>query len=100
MENNDYIGGNYISTMNLSTTLPQLLPSFENTDIALFFDAANMWGVDYNSTIDKSEIRSAFGVAIDFLTPAGPLNFSLSQPITKSSTDITETFRFNIGTTF
>ena len=99
-ENNDYIGGNYISTINLSTTLPQILPTFQNTDIALFLDAANMWGVDYNSSIDKNEIRSSFGLAIDLLTPAGPLNFSLSQPITKSSTDETETFRFNLGTTF
>jgi outer membrane protein insertion porin family len=30
----------------------------------------------------------------------GPLNFSLSQPLTKSATDITESFRFNLGTTF
>ena len=100
MENNDYIGGNYISTINVSTTLPQALPSFQNTDISLFLDAANMWGVDYNKSIDNSKVRSSFGVAIDLLTPAGPLNFSLSQPITKSKTDITERFRFNLGTTF
>jgi len=100
MENNDYIGGNYISTMNLSTSLPKVLPSFQNTDISLFFDAANMWGVDYNSSIDNSEIRSSVGLAIDFFTPIGPLNFSLAQPITKSPTDKTETFRFNLGTTF
>ena len=37
---------------------------------------------------------------MDVTTPVGPLNFSLSQPITKSSTDKTETFRFNLGTTF
>ena len=100
MENGDYIGGNYISTINLSTSLPQILPTFQNTDISIFFDAANMWGVDYNSAIDNSKIRSSFGLAIDLLTPAGPLNFSISQPITKSSTDITELFRFNLGTTF
>ena len=100
MENNDYIGGNYISTINVSTTLPQALPSFQNTDISLFLDAANMWGVDYNKSIDNSKVRSSFGIAIDLLTPAGPLNFSLSQPITKSKTDITERFRFNLGTTF
>jgi outer membrane protein insertion porin family len=40
------------------------------------------------------------GVAVDLLTPIGPLNFSLAQPITKSSSDKTETFRFNLGTTF
>jgi outer membrane protein insertion porin family len=101
VENNDFIGGNYVSTFNLSTTLPQLLPSFQNTDISVFFDAANIWGVDYNSSLDdNSKIRSATGVALDLMTPIGPLNFSLSQPISKASTDVTESFRFNLGTTF
>ena len=49
---------------------------------------------------DNNKIRSSTGVAMDILTPIGPLNFSLSQPITKSSTDKTEGFRFNLGTTF
>jgi len=49
---------------------------------------------------DNNKIRSSTGVAMDLLTPIGPLNFSLSQPITKSSTDKTESFRFNLGTTF
>ena len=101
IENNDYIGGNYISAVNFSTTLPQILPSFQNTDFSFFVDAANVWGVDYNSAIDdNTKIRSATGFAMDILTPVGPLNFSLSQPITKNSTDKTESFRFNLGTTF
>ena len=101
IENNDFIGGNYVSTFNLSSTLPQLLPSFQNTDISIFFDAANIWGVDYNSNLDDNQkIRSAAGVALDLMTPIGPLNFSLSQAISKTSTDVTESFRFNLGTTF
>ena len=44
--------------------------------------------------------RSSVGVGVDWLTPIGPLNFTFAQPITKESSDITETFRFNIGTTF
>lgn len=101
VENNDYIGGNYISALNFSATLPQLLPSFQNLDFSLFVDAGNVWGVDYNSAIDdNNKIRSSAGMAMDLLTPIGPLNFSLSQPITKSSTDKTESFRFNLGTTF
>ena len=101
IENNDYIGGNYISALNFSATLPKLLPSFQNIDFSLFVDAANVWGVDYNSDIDdNNKIRSSAGIAVDLLTPIGPLNFALSQPITKSSTDKTESFRFNLGTTF
>ena len=100
-DNGDYVGGNYISSVNFNATLPKLLPDFQNTDFSFFVDAANAWGVDYDSEInDSNKIRSSTGVAIDILTPIGPLNFSLSQPITKKSTDETETFRFNLGTTF
>ena len=100
-KNNNYVGGNYISAVNLSTTLPQVLPSFQNTDVSLFLDAANIWGVDYDASLDdKSKIRSSMGIAVDLLTPIGPLNFSLAQPLTKNSSDKTESFRFNLGTTF
>ena len=97
----DYIGGNYAASINLATTLPQIMPNFQNTNFSIFFDAANIWGIDYNSSLsDNSKIRSSVGIAVDFFTPIGPLNFSLSEPITKGSNDITESFRFNIGTTF
>ena len=101
IEKNDYIGGNYMSAVNFNATLPNLLPTFQNTDVSFFIDAANVWGIDYDSSIDDaSKIRSATGVAVDVFTPIGPLNFSISAPITKNSTDTTETFRFNLGTTF
>ena len=101
VQNNDFIGGNYISSVNFTATLPKFLPSFQNMDFLFFVDAANVWGVDYDSSIDdNSKIRSSTGIAMDVSTPIGPLNFSLSQPITKSSTDKTESFRFNLGTTF
>ena len=97
----DFIGGNYVSTINVATTLPQILPSLQNTDFSLFFDAANIWGIDYNSTLaDDSKIRSSIGIAVNFFTPVGPLNFSLSEPISKGKNDIIESFRFNLGTTF
>ena len=97
----DYIGGNYAASINLATTLPKIMPNLQNTNFSVFFDAANIWGIDYNSSLsDNSKIRSSVGIAVDFFTPIGPLNFSLSEPITKGSNDITESFRFNIGTTF
>ena len=66
----------------------------------MFFDAGNVWGVDYNSSLDSSKIRSSTGLSIDWFTPIGPLSFSFSEAITKASTDKPESFRFNIGTTF
>ena len=101
VENTDYIGGNYVGAINLSTTLPGILPTVENIDFSYFIDIANVWGVDYNSSLDDSfKIRSSTGVGLDVLTPVGPLSFSLSKPITKQSSDKTEGFRFNLGTSF
>ena len=100
-DGDDYIGGNFATSFNVNTTLPQLFEQNQNIDFLFFFDAANLWGVDYNSSLnDSNEIRSSAGIAVDWITPVGPLNFSLSQPITKANSDKTETFRFNLGTTF
>ena len=99
-DGSDFIGGNYVSSINATTTVPMFLENLQTVDIVLFADAANIWGVDYDSSLDKNAIRSSVGVALDWLTPVGPLSFSLAQPITKEATDIEETFRFNIGTSF
>ena len=97
----DFVGGNYMAAFNTSITLPYLFESFENIDFSLFYDAANVWHADYSRFVDQgNSIRSAAGVAVDVVTPIGPLSFSLTQPITKASGDVTESFRFNLGTTF
>jgi len=100
-DGDDFIGGNYVTALNLSTNLPGIMSTVDILDFNYFIDIANVWGVDYDSAIDDSNtIRSATGLGIDLLTPVGPLNFSFSQPISKKSSDKTETFRFNLGTTF
>ena len=99
-DQDDFIGGNYITTINATTTVPRILENIQNVDLVMFADAGNVWGVDYDDSLDNSEIRSSVGVGLDWLTPVGPLSFSFAQPISKQNSDITETFRFNIGTTF
>ena len=97
----DFIGGNYVSSLNFSSTIPQILPNLQEIDFLVFFDAANVWGVDYSSSLDDgSKIRSSIGIGIDWFTVVGPINFTFAEALSKSDTDITETFRFNIGTTF
>ena len=100
VDGNDFIGGNFVSAINLSSTIPQILENSQNIDVAVFFDAANVWGVDYDSSLDNSKIRSSIGLGIDWFTLIGPLNFSFALPISKEDTDKTESFRFNIGTSF
>ena len=101
VDNNDYIGGNYVATLNLSTNIPGLFYQNRNFDFNYFIDFANVWGVDYNRSLDrKLKIRSSTGIGLNVLTVLVHLSFSLTQPITKASSDKTETFRFNLGTTF
>ena len=101
VDNNDFVGGNHLTTLNLSATLPNLLEGLDNLDVGLFFDAANIWGVDYDSSLDdKSTIRTSTGIAFNLMTPIGPLSFSFANALTKASTDKTETFRFSLGTQF
>ncbi len=101
IDGSDFVGGNYASALNLSTNIPGLLTTIESLDFKYFFDVGNVWGVDYDSSINESNgIRSSTGVAIDYLSPVGPMNFSWALPVTKESSDKTEVFRFNLGTTF
>ena len=101
VENNDYIGGNHVTALNLSATLPNIVEGLDNLDVGVFFDAANVWGVDYDSSLDdKSTVRSSTGVAFNLLTPIGPLSFSFANALSKASSDKTETFRFRLGTQF
>ncbi len=100
-DGNDHIGGNRAVALNIEAALPNFLPQASNTDIALFLDAGNVWGVDYDSSIDESnKLRSSFGLAASYLSPIGPLSFTFSQDLSKASTDSTESFNFSLGTTF
>ncbi len=100
-DGNDFIGGNYATALNFSSTIPQLLENSQNIDFLFFIDAANIWGVDYDSSLDsKNKIRSSIGLGVDWLTPIGPLNFSFSEVLSKADSDVTQSFSFNLGTTF
>ena len=97
----DWVGGNYVIGLSAEAQLPNLLPESYRTDFSIYFDTANVWGVDYSDSVDDSnKLRSSFGIAANVFTPIGPLSWTLSQAITKAKTDVTETFNFNIGTSF
>ena len=52
-DSGDFVGGNYATAVNLVTTLPKLFATVQNAEFQFFFDAANVWGVDYSDTIDR-----------------------------------------------
>ena len=97
----DWVGGNYITTVGFEAQLPNLLPESSRTDIGLFVDTGNVWGVDYSSSLDESsKYRSSVGVSANVYTVVGPLSFTWAKAITKASNDETETFNFRLGTSF
>ena len=101
VDNKDHIGGNYAAAVNFEANLPTVLPENTNADLSVFLDFGNVWGVDYDSSIDDSnKIRSSTGVIANWMSPIGPLSFVLSQNLSKASTDKTQSFSFNLGTTF
>ena len=95
-----YIGGNYASSLNLSSTVPNLLFENENIDFNVFLDFANVWEVDYDSSLDSNKVRSSTGFAVNWFSTIGPLTFSYAIPLSEAKSDTTEKFRFQIGTSF
>ncbi len=99
-DGNEYVGGNYASAINLNSTLPNFFASNDDIDLSLFLDAATIREVDYDSSLESSKIRSSTGISVNWFTILGPLSFSYAIPLTSEPSDITESFRFRIGTSF
>ena len=100
-DGNDFVGGNYLATLNLTSSLPQIMPNSQETDFSVFLDVANIWGVDYDSSInDSGKVRSSIGIGLDWFTVIGPISFSYAHPLSKDTNDVTQEFSFNLGTTF
>ena len=100
-DGDDFVGGNYAAALGFNVSFPSLLPENMNTDVNLFLDTGNVWYADYSGTVGESnKLRSSFGISANWFSPIGPFNFVLAQDITSAATDVTESFRFNLGTTF
>ena len=101
VDSGDHVGGNNLATISLKSTFPNPVPENLRATSFLFFDIGNVWGADYSDLIsESSKIRSATGLAIDLMSPIGPLSFSYSIPLSKVSTDKEQKFLFNIGSSF
>jgi len=101
VDGKDFVGGNYFYSLGVEAQLPNLLPESYKTDVVVFLDAANIWGVDYSSGVDETnKLRSAVGISSSIFTIVGPLMFTVAKDITKAANDETEIFNFRLGTTF
>ena len=101
VDSGDHIGGNNLATLSLKSTFPNPIPENLRATTFLFLDMGNVWGADYSSLIpDSSKLRTSTGIAIDLMSPIGPLSFTYSIPLSKASTDKEQNFLFNIGSSF
>jgi outer membrane protein insertion porin family len=108
-------------TLELITPTPFLKDENRNSvRTSLFIDAGNVWDTEFDINryanlvqlrqdnrepllIDYSDpglIRASAGVSLQWISPMGPLTFSLAKIIKKQEGDLQENFSFNIGTTF
>ncbi|MDX3774480.1 outer membrane protein assembly factor BamA [Chromatiaceae bacterium AAb-1] len=115
-------GGNAmgIMTLELITPTPFLSDDYRNSvRTSIFVDAGNVWDTEFDINryagmtainnsyspklvdySDPSLIRATAGVSLQWISPMGPLTFSLAKIIKKYDGDLQENFSFNIGTTF
>ena len=101
VDSGDHIGGNNLATLSLKSTFPNPIPENLRATTFLFLDMGNVWGADYSSLIsDSSKLRTSTGIALDFVSPIGPLSFTYSIPLSKATTDKEQNFLFNIGSSF
>ena len=70
----------------------------------LFVDAGAVWGPYDKDGLYKevslSDLRYSAGVAVLWVSPLGPLKFSLAQPLATKTGDEEEVFQFTLGTVF
>jgi outer membrane protein insertion porin family len=101
VDSGDHIGGNNLATLSLKSTFPNPIPENLRATTFLFLDMGNVWGADYSTSIsDSSKLRTSTGIALDLISPIGPLSFTYSIPLSKASTDKEQNFLFNIGSSF
>lgn len=117
------IGGNALAMLTLELITPTPFLKDENRNsvrTSIFVDAGNVWDTEFDINryanlvqlrqdnrepllidySDPSLIRVTAGVSVQWISPMGPLTFSLAKIIKKYEGDLQENFSFNIGTTF
>ncbi|MCA1938012.1 MAG: outer membrane protein assembly factor BamA [Dechloromonas sp.] len=96
-EDGNRIGGNRKLVANAE--LLWSLPGFEKSArLGVFFDAGQIFAS--NDKFAISDLRYSTGLSAAWMSPIGPLKFSIGRPLNKKASDEAETFQFQLGTTF
>jgi outer membrane protein insertion porin family len=87
----------FTSTLALNMPVP-FIDDSSNQRISFFVDSGALY--DSLSEVDAADLRVTAGVGFSWITPVGPLTFSLATPISSEDTDETQNFQFTLGTGF
>ena len=73
--------------------------------LSAFFDAGVLWGFDKKyltnqGTSWNDTLRYSTGMALSWLSPLGPMKFSLAYPLKKDESDKLQRFQFTLGSVF
>ncbi|WP_263771478.1 outer membrane protein assembly factor BamA [Propionivibrio soli] len=96
-----HLGGTRRFIFNAELSVP--VPGFgkdKSVRFGPFFDAGQVYADSESSVYDAGPVRMSAGLAATWVSPFGPLKFSLAQPLNKQENDKLERFQFQMGTTF
>ncbi len=94
----DSVGGNRRFVGNAEILFPMPGVKDKSVRLSAFVDGGNVFGVEQK--ISAGDFRFSTGIAVSWLSPVGPLKFSLARPIKRLPTDKEERFQFQLGTIF
>lgn len=106
--NGDDLGGDRMVTGSIELLAP--LPGGDRTlRIFGFLDAGTVWGYESvpgapgeyrRQKIDLGDLRYSTGIGVAWISPLGPLRFSIAWPLNDEASDDVQRFQFQIGTGF
>lgn len=89
--NNKTLGGKFSTVASASLILPS--PLKDSIRPSIFVDVGNV----YSHGFHPNDLRSSYGMQIEWRTPLAPLLFCFAKPIKKKSGDNLDVFQFSIS---